>query len=273
MSLGRDGNGNPSLSDMPVAEDSKAAPQSTMPSASSVERTTPPPASDPAATDVGMAPDREVDASPPQKKPGSKVCGVCGTQPGKYKCPRCSMPYCSVACSKQHKENHPPDPPKPEPPSAPDNAQPDPAADDPYSILLEHRETFQHLFKKYSSLAAELTRIQEMTLPPSDAPDLPGGNAASMGRDRQQPWVKDGGNVGRNRQQPWTKDVGLRRGVEALRKARTDPSDTGDGVREFCDLVKLLLNKRTEGIDRVREEVVAEETKQIERLLKEEGDR
>lgn len=180
---------------------------------------------------------------------------------------------CSVACNKKHKENHPPDPPKPEPPSYPNNAQPDPAADDPYSILLEHRETFQHLFRKYSSLASELTRIQEMTLPPSDVSDLPGGNAAGMGRNRQQSWIKDGSSMGRNKQQPWTKDVGLRRGVEALRKARTDPSDTGDGVREFCELVTLLLNKRTESIDKVREEVVAEEAKQIERLLREEGGR
>ncbi|AEO61688.1 hypothetical protein MYCTH_2312091 [Thermothelomyces thermophilus ATCC 42464] len=271
MSLGQEGNSNPSLSDMPVAEGSNPALQSTMLGASSPERTAPP-ASDPAATDTTPGP--EADPFPPQKRPGPKVCGVCGTQPGKYKCPRCSMPYCSVACNKQHKENHPPDPPKPERPSAPNNAQPpDSDSADPYSILLEHRDTFQHLFKKYSSLAAELTRIQEMTLPPSDAPDPPGGNAANMGRNRQQPWIKDGGNMARNRQQPWTKDVGLRRGVEALRKARTDPSDTGDGVREFCELVKLLLNKRTESIDKVREEVVAEETKQIERLLREEGGR
>jgi hypothetical protein len=34
--------------------------------------------------------------------------------------------------------------------------------------------------------------------------------------------------------------------------------------------VKFLLNKKREGIDRVREEVAAEEARYIERLLKEE---
>jgi len=178
------------------------------------------------------------------------------------------MPYCSVACNKQHKENHPPDPPKPEPSSAPDAALPGPA-EDPYSILLEHRDTFQHLFTKYSSLAAELTRIQETTIPPPDTG--PGTIAANTGRNRQQAWGRDTANTARNKQQPWTKDVGLRKGAQALRKARTDPSDTGDGVREFCELVKFLLNKKRVGIDRVREEVVAEETRQIERLMREEG--
>lgn len=79
---------------------------------------------------------------------------------------------------------------------------------------------------------------------------------------------------GNNRQQqPWTKDVGLRNGAEALRRARTDPSDTGDGVREFCELVKFLLNKKRESIEKVREEVAAEEARHIERLMREEGGR
>lgn len=42
---------------------------------------------DPAA-DLGA----DAEPSPPRKRPEPKLCGVCGTQPGKYKCPRCSMP-------------------------------------------------------------------------------------------------------------------------------------------------------------------------------------
>ncbi|KAL2195783.1 hypothetical protein P885DRAFT_39405 [Corynascus similis CBS 632.67] len=265
MSLGQDGNSN--ISVMPAAKSSNPALQSTMLGASSPELTAPP-ATDRAA-DLNPASDAE-SPSPSPKKLLPKICGVCGAQPGKYKCPRCSMPYCSVACNKQHKENHPPDPPKPEPSPAPSKVQPDPAEDDPYSILLEHRDTFQHLFTKYSSLAAELTRIQETTLPPSDALNTSGGDvAASAARNRQQPWMR-----GNNRQQqPWTKDVGLRNGAEALRRARTDPSDTGDGVREFCELVKFLLNKKRESIEKVREEVAAEEARHIERLMREEGGR
>ena len=66
--------------------------------------------------------------------------------------------------------------------------------------------------------------------------------------------------------------MGLRRGAEALRKARTDPSDTGDGVREFCDLVRLLLGRGKGDAERaVQEEVAAEEARVIERLMREEG--
>jgi hypothetical protein len=78
-------------------------------------------------------------------------------------------------------------------------------------------------------------------------------------------------NTGRNKNQPWTREVGLRRGAEALRKARTNPTDTGDGVREFCEVVRHLLNQKREGVEKVRQEVAAEETRVIERLLREEG--
>ncbi|KAK3297615.1 uncharacterized protein B0H64DRAFT_128126 [Chaetomium fimeti] len=268
MSLGQDGaNG---IGGMPTAENGSPPQQSTMLGVVSPERTAPR-AADPVAN-----PGSGSDAEPPSppRKPEPKLCGVCGAQPGKYKCPRCSMPYCSVACNKQHKENHPPDAPKPEPePIA--QPQPDPAQDDPYSILLEHRDAFKHLLTRYPSLATELVRIQETTLPPADNPNSPygvGAATANTGRHRQHAGGREQFNSGRNRQQqPWTKDVGLRKGAEALRKARTDPTDTGDGVREFCDLVKFLLNKKREGIDRVREEVAAEEAKCIERLLREEG--
>lgn len=30
-------------------------------------------------------------------------CGVCGMDDGKYKCPKCRLPYCSVKCCKEHK--------------------------------------------------------------------------------------------------------------------------------------------------------------------------
>jgi hypothetical protein len=178
-----------------------------------------------------------------------------------------TAPSCSVACSKKHQENHQQDPPRPDPPSeTPNDNKTNPTAEeeDPYSILLEHRETFQRLFAKYPSLPSALTRIQEATLPPADSSNS--SSIAGLGAFAA--------NMSRNRTQTWTKDVGLRKGAEALRKARTDPSDTGDGVREFCDLVRFLLSKRGEKgrelVRRVREEVTAEETKVIERLLKEE---
>ncbi|KAH6850878.1 hypothetical protein B0I37DRAFT_123567 [Chaetomium sp. MPI-CAGE-AT-0009] len=268
MTLGQDGaNG---IGAMPTAENGSPVPPSLMLDVLSPERTAPRVA-DPVAN-PGSGSDAE--PSSPPRKPEPKLCGVCGAQPGKYKCPRCSMPYCSVACNKSHKENHPPDAPKPDqlPPAT--QPQPDPAQDDPYSILLEHRDAFKHLLTRYPSLATELVRIQETTLPPADNPNPSyglGAVTANTGRNRQHSGGREPANSSRNRQQPWTKDVGLRKGAEALRKARTDPTDTGDGVREFCDLVKFLLNKKREGIERVREEVAAEEAKYIERLLREEG--
>jgi hypothetical protein len=34
------------------------------------------------------------------------VCGVCQSLSPKYKCPKCLVPYCSIACCKTHKEAH-----------------------------------------------------------------------------------------------------------------------------------------------------------------------
>ncbi|KAL1837653.1 hypothetical protein VTJ49DRAFT_3552 [Mycothermus thermophilus] len=213
--------------------------------------------------------DSEPPSPPPPKRPEPKLCGVCNVQPAKYKCPRCTLPYCSVPCSKQHKENHPPDPPIPTTPTnppPPTGNQPSQSAEnDPYGILLDHRLAFEHLFTRYPSLPATLNRIYDATLPPSESA-LPSRATAPNRFDRggyHQPQQQQ--------QQPWTMEAGLRKGAEALRKARTDPTETGDGVREFCELVRHLLNQQREGVERVREEVAAEEAMIIERLLREEG--
>ncbi|GAB1313229.1 HIT-type domain-containing protein [Madurella fahalii] len=247
------GSGSGAGSDIPASQPTMLGPVSPEPSAAA-------PATDPPA---------DVDTEPsfsPRKMPEPKICGVCGTQPGKYKCPRCSMPYCSVPCNKQHKENHPPDQPKPQPPPTAQKAT-EPSNNDPYAILLDHRQTFARLFEKYPSLPAELIRIQQTTLPPSS------DNNSSSGFPI--PGINSSNNSYKSKQVPWTRDVGLRKGAAALRKARTDPSETGDGVREFCELVLFLLSKQKEGgaevVGKVREEVAAEDMEVIERLLREEG--
>ncbi|KAK4132904.1 hypothetical protein BT67DRAFT_424358 [Trichocladium antarcticum] len=224
------------------------------------------PAADPLAADQGPDP---APSAPPRAKPESKLCGVCGTQPSKYKCPRCSLPYCSVPCNKQHKENHPPDPPKPEPSAttSPNPSQPQPRDTDPYRVLLDHDQAFAHLFQKYPSLSAELVRIAQTTLPPSDT--------SNPNPRSRIPVSGYSNNYQRSKTpQPWSRDVGLRRGADALRKARTNPGDLGDGVREYGELVMFLLGKQnTKGdgvVARVREEVVREEVGVIERLLREE---
>mmetsp|Transcript_15554 Transcript_15554/g.24177 ORF Transcript_15554/g.24177 Transcript_15554/m.24177 type:complete len:254 (+) Transcript_15554:119-880(+) len=45
-------------------------------------------------------------APPPTTKNHTAVnCSVCHTEIGKYKCPKCRAPYCSVACCKSHRES------------------------------------------------------------------------------------------------------------------------------------------------------------------------
>ncbi|XP_065332417.1 zinc finger HIT domain-containing protein 3 [Cloeon dipterum] len=34
-----------------------------------------------------------------------KICVICGAKDSKYKCPTCRVPYCSVACCKNHKNS------------------------------------------------------------------------------------------------------------------------------------------------------------------------
>mmetsp|Transcript_40241 Transcript_40241/g.159881 ORF Transcript_40241/g.159881 Transcript_40241/m.159881 type:complete len:133 (-) Transcript_40241:1873-2271(-) len=35
---------------------------------------------------------------------GKKICEVCTTNESNYKCPTCFLPFCSVACSRVHKQ-------------------------------------------------------------------------------------------------------------------------------------------------------------------------
>ena len=84
MILGNDDSNNTVT--MPATESDISAQQSTMLGAVSPEPTG---AADPAAA---LEDNADAEPSPPRKKPEPKLCGVCGTQPGKYKCPRCSLP-------------------------------------------------------------------------------------------------------------------------------------------------------------------------------------
>ncbi|KAK0674728.1 hypothetical protein QBC41DRAFT_342166 [Cercophora samala] len=234
------------------------------------------PPTEPSPATLG-AEEEDDDDPPPPPKPAPKLCGVCNTQPGKYKCPRpgCAMPYCSIPCHKSHKENHPPDPPPPPPPTSqpPSQTNTTPSQpNDPYKILLDHAHVFQGLIKKYPSLPSALDAIQSQTLPPPPS---------------TTPSFLQGNNTRKRKEPPWSKDVGLRKGANALKKARTDPSDTGDGVREFCDAVLYLLSldgdKDGPGKDKggprplaeravkeVGEEVRREERRVLEGLLREE---
>lgn len=192
-----------------------------------------------------------------------------------------------MACNRVHKETHPLSA------TAPSEAegkqklqtQPEPPAaaqrnNDPYSVLLDHRAEFARLLQRYPFLQTELARIQQITLPPENNDGAGSGNSGFPFPLKQQQ------QFGGGKKQPmWSREVGLRRGAAALRKARTDPGDRGDAIREFCCLVLNLLSaplkdagqaglgavERKDVTSLVREEVAAEETKIIERLLQEEA--
>ncbi|KAK5660936.1 hypothetical protein OQA88_12310 [Cercophora sp. LCS_1] len=200
--------------------------------------------------------------SPPRPPPGPKMCGVCNEQRAKYKCPRCTFPYCSVACNRIHKEEHPPNAPPPEKPS---EVVPRPRAADRhhFDVLFEHRAEIAKLFQKFPGLQQKLAEIQNATNPPETS----GGNDFTRAMQQQAIAATTG-----RKEQPWTREIGWRRGVDELRKARSDLTDVGDGVREYCELVKYLLAKDShkDAVGAVREEVVAEEARAVQRLLQEE---
>ncbi len=127
-------------------------------------------------------------------------------------------------------------------------------------MLLDHKGEFQRLFKKYPNLESELNQIGRATLPPANGA-FPSKHKNHHGYPKKQ--------------RMWTKEEGLRKGAAALRKARTDPGEKGDAVREYCELVLYLLSTPggTKVTSLVREEVMAGDTKLIEQRMREEIDK
>ncbi|KAF2829987.1 hypothetical protein CC86DRAFT_392010 [Ophiobolus disseminans] len=103
------------------------------------------------------------------------LCGVCNTEPKKYKCPTCGLPYCSLQCFKSHKPTHP------EPTSAPTLSAPtEPILPQPplppppprylkkktdFTVLATNPK-FQDLLKSYPTLLPTLRRVYATTIEP-----------------------------------------------------------------------------------------------------------
>ncbi|KAF4123618.1 HIT zinc finger [Geosmithia morbida] len=174
----------------------------------------------------------------------SSTCGVCEKNPSKYKCPRCYLPYCSVACNKIHRENHPPDPEPTQPASAAvpselllttTGALPTRPGDDdddsPYSVI--HRsEKLQWLFRKYPRLPEQLLEIETaMREPTSERSRIP----ASLLKDLPPQ------NSG------WDREKGIAQGKKALRRARGAEGEDGEAIREYSELVLYLMEEERRG--------------------------
>lgn len=199
-------------------------------------------------------------------KPDPSLCGICEVNPPKYKCPRCRLPYCSVACNKIHRENHPPDPEPATIPAAPQSALsrsqatslsqlPDPS--NPFQAL-ESSEKLRLLFRKYPGLPDQLRKIDAATLPPPEAmPAIP----ASLLKGLPP------------KQEAWNHDIGIQNGKEALRKARRADGEQGDAIREYSELILHLMNAESAQADVdniIRQKMAQEDTKLIERLMAQE---
>lgn len=187
-----------------------------------------------------------------------------------------TVPSCSVVCFRTHKVNHPPDPPKPAlPPKAAaaesigDRLQ-SRKREHPFSVLDDCPE-LDRLFKKYPRLPSKLTRIHTATLPPKDEQQQQQQQPGRGGL----PWSLNQAPGYQSKKPRWSHDTGLKRGKEALRKARTDPGEDGDAVREYCELVLYLLSKKKDAeidvTDLVRQQVNQEDVKLIETLIEAEG--
>ncbi|KAK0107311.1 hypothetical protein ONS95_004007 [Cadophora gregata] len=205
--------------------------------------------------------------SPPIEPPSKKLCGVCNEKDYKYKCSRCYLPYCSIACSTIHKATHPAEEPKPTvelkahptlPPKPPvarpgtiagaTNAS-NAATANPFAALDESKE-LKELFTRFPRLQLLLDRINKATLPPVHS-------------------IQQSLNGNRRKEQPWNSDRGLEKGVKVLDDLRNTGSKDGRAIREFSKLILRLLSPENglSAREVVEQELAAENQKVVEQLL------
>ncbi|OAQ74307.1 zinc finger domain-containing protein [Pochonia chlamydosporia 170] len=238
------------------------------PSASEVltddaQKTSQEPQSASGATTSGSSQQQAQPTSAPDAK-GVTICGVCEKTPSKYKCPRCYLPYCSVACNKIHKENHPPDPEpksveKPVVSEAASNGTGDATSNpsNPFHAL-EKSEQLQRLFRKYPCLQQKLLDIYAATQPPREDPEKRIPASLMQGVPKKD---------------SWNHDIGIKKGKEALRRARRADGEAGEAIREYSELVLHLINTQDgkgEVATLLQQQAAQEDTKLIEQLLAQE---
>ncbi|PHH67980.1 hypothetical protein CDD80_340 [Ophiocordyceps camponoti-rufipedis] len=197
----------------------------------------------------------EVHDAPPSPK-GPTMCGVCAAVESKYKCSRCYLPYCSVACNRTHQSNHPPDPePELSPPESPPRApSAEPEGTPNLFGALDKSDKLEWLFRKYPNLPEQLLDIYNETQPPQD--DMSARIPASLMRG-----VPSQGN--------WSCEKGISKGKAALRRARQLPGEAGEAIREYCTLIMLLVEEEEakSGAQTVFQQQLAEQDANMIRQL------
>jgi hypothetical protein len=160
---------------------------------------------------------------------------------------------CSVACSREHRDNHPA---VKEEPTSLENDTNRPAVQ---SVPTDQRRPitladiadtpeYKTLLRRYPDLEKHLWRIARATDPPQPA---------------------QGGMMSRRANQPWTQEVGMTQAVQLVQNIKVSPGDVRDAIREFSDLVSIF-KKRMQEDDQTRKERTKQDVQIISSLLREE---
>ncbi|KAI0907668.1 hypothetical protein F4824DRAFT_487380 [Ustulina deusta] len=182
------------------------------------------------------------------------LCLICDTVEGKYRCPRCDAHTCSLACSREHRDNHPVVEEKPAPPKSVDldavaqlalSDQQHPAR---LSDIADSPE-YKALLQRYPDLEKCLWSIATATDPPKPS---------------------RGSNIPRKANQPWTREAGMTNAVHLVQSIKASPGDVRDALREFSDLVSIFKTRMQAQDEQERKRRVEEDAEIISTLMREE---
>ncbi|KZM21441.1 uncharacterized protein EKO05_0006178 [Ascochyta rabiei] len=174
------------------------------------------------------------------------ICGVCNSEPKKYKCPTCALPYCSLSCFKEHKITHADLAPTPSAPAELEIPQPPPPAPVPrylkkktdFSVLATNPK-FQELLKTYPALLTLLQRVYATTIEP-DADNQP--RRGRGGRGFRGRGFRGRGRGGRHddSQSRWTQKQGDADAMKMLRayREREENNKEREAMAAFVQLVE-----------------------------------
>ncbi|RMZ74299.1 HIT finger domain [Pyrenophora seminiperda CCB06] len=199
------------------------------------------------------------------------LCGVCASEPKKYKCPTCALPYCSLACFKTHKPTHS----EPSTSSLPTPSHNEPALSQPSQppaptprylkhrvdfSLLASNPKFQTLLKTHPALLPSLQRVYAKTIQPNPEDERRRRmleRSAFRGRGtRGRRRGRGGGRGGRGgwngheeREERWTQKKGDKDAMGVLKEIRSAQTREGDkdAMAQFVGLVDELFGQREKG--------------------------
>ncbi|KAF2655929.1 hypothetical protein K491DRAFT_405345 [Lophiostoma macrostomum CBS 122681] len=190
------------------------------------------------------------------------LCGICTAAPKKYKCPNCSIPYCSLACFKHHKPSHEGSDASSTAelqPVLPEIPQPPPPAPPPRYLRqkidfskVSSNPKFAELLTSHPTLLTTLQRIYASTIEPD--PEVPtlrhrhqrGGYRGRGRGDRG--WRRGGGYGGSDGPPTWTQKKGDATALKTLKGVREGKKGAGEqeAMIEFVKLVQETLQSREE---------------------------